>query len=228
MIITNHKLLPFRAVSVLLSAVFATVIYFDVNEYFMFPLFLLQSISFLLAYYLKLIRKEKSLVRISQGGAASIIIVYICAIALGVMVSMTASRILEAIGSLLIYVVCLDAFMAIPFVLSFTDKSKWQYGGSVTRSGLCAEINHVNGQMAAVYADSNYDQMSNDLYWPQSDHHANSIIDSSPGVNPASGLPMANDAIDVGGNVYGFGDTSFVNYDHHTNQFSDFDYHNNS
>ncbi|RXJ10748.1 hypothetical protein [Lelliottia nimipressuralis] len=228
MAITNHDLLGFRVISLLVAAVFSAVVYVDIHAYFMFPLFLLQLVVLVLALVLKRRRKEKSLVIIGKGGFIAIVFIYICAVALGITMSLTTSRTMDAIFLLLFYVVCLDAIMAIPFVLSFTDKSKWQHGGPVSRSGSGSEINHVNGHMAAAYADSDYNLMSNEMCWPQSDCHANSITDSPPGVNPASGLPMANDAIDVGGNVYGFGDTSFVNYDHHTNQFSDFDYHNNS
>ncbi|MBF4180370.1 hypothetical protein [Lelliottia nimipressuralis] len=228
MVATNHRLLSFRAISLVISFVFATTVYINVHSFFMFPLFLLQVASFILAIKLKCWNKEQSLRVISHGGSVILITVYCLAIAVGVVVSMTTSGVSNSITLLLFYVTCLDALMAIPFVLSFTDKSKWQHGGSVSQFGPGSENNHVNDRIAAAYADSDYDLMSNEICWPQSDYYANSDTDSSPGVNPASGLPMANDAIDVGGNVYGFGDTSFANYDHHTNQFSDFDYHNNS
>lgn len=84
---------------------------------------------------------------------------------------------------------------------------------------------HANGQTVTAYADSDYN--ASDYDWPQSNYHTSSFSDSSLVVNPASGLPMINDATDVAGNVYGFGEPMFPSYDHDTNQFSDFDYHNN-
>lgn len=154
MVVTNHKLLQLRIGSLLFAAIFATVVYMDVNEYFMFPLFLLQLVSFLLALSIKRKRKEKSLVSISRSGTIALIILYTCAITLGVTVSMTTSRTLEAICSLLIYVVCLDAFMAIPFVLSFTDKTEWQSNYSSSGFGDSSSVNSTNGQVMTGYTDS--------------------------------------------------------------------------
>lgn len=225
MVVSNHNLLEFRAISLLVSAFFAVVVYMDVSGIFMFSLFFLQLATFALAFLLKRKRKQKSLVEINLSASIVLVVVYICAIALGVFASMNASRTMEAVCSLLIYVVCLDALMAIPFVLSFTDKTKWQSAGPATGLAQGAAMYAGNGQIAAAYADSDYNAADYD--WPQSDYHTTSALDNSPSVNPASGLPMANDSIDVGGNVYGFGDPVFSNDSFHTNQFSDFDYHNN-
>lgn len=224
MTLTNHKLLWFRVGSIFVSAFFAIIVAVDVNGYFMFPLFLLQLVSFLIASKLKYERKEKSLVSISRGGIVAIIIVYTCAIALGVTVSMTASRPMEAIGLLLIYVVILDALVAIPFVLSFTNYSEWQR----VRYVPGAHSNHADSQMFKPYADSDLIANDSDTYWHQSPHYTAASIDSSPDVNPASGLIMIDDAIDVAGNFYGFNDHSFSNDISQTNQFSDYDYHNNN
>lgn len=90
-----------------------------------------------------------------------------------------------------------------------------------------SSVHDTNGQMVTAFADSDYSATDRDIYWPQHDYHTNSAFDSSPGVNPASGLPMVNDVMDVGGNVYGFGEPTFSNDSFNTNQFSDFDYHNN-
>lgn len=224
MTLTNHKLLWFRIGSIFVSAFFAIIVAVDVNGYFMFPLFLLQLVSFLIALKLKYKRKEKSLVSISRGGIVAIIIVYTCAIALGVAVSMTASRPMEAIGLLLIYVVILDALVAIPFVLSFTNYSEWQRVRYVPGT----HSNHADSQMFKPYADSDLIANDSDTYWHQSPHYTASSIDSSPDVNPASGLIMVDNAIDVAGNFYGFNDHSFSNDISQTNQFSDYDYHNNN
>jgi hypothetical protein len=225
MVVTNHRLLKFRTISLVVSFVFATTVYVNVRGFFMFPLFLLQVASLMLAIKLKGWNKEHSLRVISRGGLVFLITVYCLAIAVGVVVSTTTSGVSNSITLLLFYVTCLDALMAIPFVLSFTDKTKWQSAGPaigpVQGSAMCGG----NGQIAPTYAGSDYN--ATDFDWPQSDYHTTSALDSSPGVNPASGLPMANDAIDVGGNVYGFGDPVFSNDSFHTNQFSDFDYHNN-
>lgn len=102
--------------------------------------------------------------------------------------------------------------------------------GSLLQSSMAGMTNdsalfHANGQTVMAYPNSDYNAADYD--WPQSDYHTTSTLDNSPGVNPASGLPMANDAIDVGGNVYGFGEPVFNDDSFHTNQFSDFDYHNN-
>lgn len=222
--ITNHKLLKYRVISLLLSAVFSLVVYMDVKEYSMAPLFLLQLVSFLLAFKLKRKRKGKSLVSISRGGIVAIIIVYTCAIALGVTVSMTASRHMDAIFLILFYVVCLDALMAIPFVLSFTDKTKWQRVNYAPGT----HSNNADSQIFKPYDDSGLSAHDSDTYWHQSPHYIASSIDSSPAVNPASGLIMIDDAIDVAGNFYGFNDHSFSNDISQSNQFSDYDYHNNN
>ncbi len=225
MVVTNHLLLKFRTVSLLISFVFATTVYVNVRGLFMFPLFLLQVAALILAIKLKCWDKEQSLRVISRGGLIFLITVYCLAITVGVVVSTTTSGVSNSITLLLFYVTCLDALMAIPFVLSFTDKTKWQSAGPATGLAQGAAMYAGNGQIAAAYEDSDYNAADYD--WPQSDYHTTSALDNSPGVNPASGLPMANDSIDVGGNVYGFGDPVFSNDSFHTNQFSDFDYHNN-
>ncbi|HHA2302499.1 hypothetical protein I4P06_21635 [Enterobacter asburiae] len=227
MVVTNHSLLKFRTVSLLVSFAFATTVYVNVHDFFMFPLFLLQVASLILAIKLKCWNKEKSLRVISRVGLVLLIAVYCLAIAVGVVVSTTTSGVSNSITLLLFYVTCLDALMAIPFVMSFTDKTKWQIAGPATGLAASSVMNGENCQITAAYADSDYDLMNNEIYWPQNDYHTTSALDSSPGVNPASGLPMANDAIDVGGNVYGFGEPVFNDDSFHTNQFSDFDYHNN-
>lgn len=88
-------------------------------------------------------------------------------------------------------------------------------------------INSTSCQLVSAYADSDYNSAEHDLYCPQSDYHTSATSGDSFDINPASGLPMVNSAIDVGGNPYGFGEPTFSSYDHHTSQFSDFDYHNN-
>lgn len=152
--ITNHNLLKFRIVSILVAAVFALDVYIDVNEYFMFPLFILQLVTFLLALLLKQKRKEESLVIISRGGSIALLLIYICAIVMGVFVSMTTSRPVDTIFLLLIYVVILDALMSIPFVLSFTDKTKWQSSYSGSGFGNDSSVNSANGQAVTGYTDS--------------------------------------------------------------------------
>ncbi|MDZ7324873.1 hypothetical protein N4G41_24895 [Kosakonia sacchari] len=152
--ITNHKLLNYRIVSILVAAVFALDVYIDVNEYFMFPLFLLQLVTFALAFALKKKRKEKSIVNISRGGSVALLLIYTCAVGIGITVSMTTSRPLDTIFLLLVYVVILDALMSIPFVLSFTDKATWQSSYSGSGFGNDSPINSANGQAMTGYTDS--------------------------------------------------------------------------
>lgn len=197
--ITNHKLLNFRIVSILVAAVFTLDVYIDVNEYFMFPLFILQLVTFLLALLLKKKRKEKSLVIISRGGSIALLLIYICAIVMGVFVSMTTSRPVDAIFLLLIYVVILDALMSIPFVLSFTEGSRWRSGYGTSDGGRVSGMTPANGVPIIGCSDSSG---TTPTLWPAG-HHSNDIHIESPGVNPTTGLPMANGAVDVGGNLYG-------------------------
>lgn len=152
--ITNHKLLRFRVLSLVMASVFVMVFYIDVGEYFMLPVFILQLLTFLFACLLKKKRRGKSLVNISKAGVIALIILYSCAIGLGIAVSMTSTRLLDSIFLLIFYVVCLDAFMSIPFVLSFTDKTKWQAGGSGSGFGDDSSINSANGQAMTGYTDS--------------------------------------------------------------------------
>lgn len=226
MVVTNHRLLNFRTISLVVSFVFATTVYVNVHSFFMFPLFLLQVASLILAIKLKCWNKEQSLRLISHGGLVILITVYCLAIAVGVVVSMTTSGVSNSITLLLFYVTCLDALMAIPFVLSFTDKSKWQHGGSVSQSGPGSENNHVNDRIAAAYADSDYDLMSNEMYWPQSDCHVSSTSGDSFDINPATGQTMVG-MYDTSGCLYGYSDPVFTNDNNLNSQFSDFDYHNN-
>ena len=153
--------------------------------------------------------------------------VFTVSVIIGIMAFLGEARVEERITSLLFPVVALDLIMSVFFILFFYGRSKWQRAPTTSRFSGDSAITYANGQIMTEYADSNYYSSDHDISGTQSDYHAYSITDSSPSVNPASGLPMVNDTIDVGGNAYGFGDTSFVSYDHNTNQFSDFDYHNN-
>ncbi|EPZ8357894.1 hypothetical protein ACXWYY_003438 [Enterobacter hormaechei] len=227
MVVTNHSLLKFRTISLVVSFAFATTVYVNVHSFYMFPLFLLQVASLIFAIKLKCWNKEQSLRVISRGGLVFLITVYCLAIAVGGGASTTTSGVSNSITLLLFYVTCLDALMAIPFVLSFTDKSKWQHGRSVSQFGPSSEKTHVNDRIAAAYADSGYDPMSNEMYWPQSDSHASSIPGDSFDINPATGQTMVG-MYDTSGCLYGYSDPVFINDNHLTNQFSDFDYHNNS
>lgn len=135
------------------------------------------------------------------------------------------ARLEERIVSLLFPVVALDLIMSVLFLLFSYSHSKWQRVGPVSGPAESSAMYGGNGGIATAYPDSDYS--ATDYDWPQSDYHTSAVSDSSLGVNPASGLPMINDAMDIAGNVYGFGEPTFPSYDHHTNQFSDFDYHNN-
>lgn len=154
MAVTNHRLLKFRTISLVISFVFATTVYVNVHDLFMFPLFLLQVVSLMLVIKLKSWNKEKSIRSISRGGVAFLIAVYSLAIAVGVVVSTTTSGVSNSITLLLFYVTCLDALMAIPFVLSFTDKTKWQSSYSGSGFGNDSSVNSANGQAMTGYTDS--------------------------------------------------------------------------
>lgn len=108
--------------------------------------------------------------------------------------------------------------------VSSLTNDKWQRSNH--KSGF--DDNLIGNQMIMPYADSGLIADDSDTYWHQSPHYTASSIDSSPDVNPASGLIMVDNAIDVAGNFYGFYDHSFSNDISQTNQFSDYDYHNNN
>lgn len=224
MFVSNHSLLKFRAVSLLVSAIFAIVVYIDVSGFFMLPLFLFQLATFALAFLLKRKRKQNSLVEINFSASIALVVVYICAIALGVFASMNSSRTMEAVCSLLIYVVCLDALMAIPFVMSFTDKTKWQSAGAATGLAASSVMNGENGQMVTTNPNSDYNAADYD--WPHSDYHTSAFSSDSFDINPATGQTMVG-MYDTSGCLYGYSDPVFTDEHHNTNQFSDFDYHNN-
>jgi hypothetical protein len=120
----------------------------------MFSLFLLQVSSVILAIKLKCWNKEQSIRVISRGGLAFLITVYCLAITVGVLVSTTTSGVSNTITLLIFYVTCLDGLVAIPFVLSFTDKIKWQSNYSSAGFGDGSSINSANGQAMTGYTDS--------------------------------------------------------------------------
>jgi len=94
-------------------------------------------------------------------------------------------------------------------------------------TGGDSSVLYSNDRIAAAYADSDYDLMSNEIYWPQSDSHASSTSGDSFDINPATGQTMVG-MYDTSGCLYGYSDPAFINDNHLTNQFSDFDSHNNS
>ena len=222
--ITNHDLLKLRVISPIIAFIYAMAVCIDVSQHVMFPFVLLQMIIILIAKRLKKKKGERSCGVVHKGVLLFIMFVYGLAIALGILVSMTATSAIEAISLLLIYVVFLDALMAIPFVLSFTNYFELQR----VHYAAGTHGNSADSTMVRTYDDSGLSDYDSDSYWHQSPHYTDSSIDSSSAVNPASGLIMVNDAIDVAGNFYGFNDHSFSNDISQTNQFSDYDYHNNN
>ncbi|WP_312156807.1 hypothetical protein [Lelliottia nimipressuralis] len=223
MIVTNHGLLKLRILSPLMATVFAVVVYIDVKQYFMFPLVVLQVSSLIFAFKLKCMNKERSLRVVTRGGVIFIVIAYGLATTLGVFVSMNTPKTVESIFLLLFYVTCLDALMAIPFIMSFTDQSKWQRVGPVSGPAASSAMHGANGGIAAAYADSDYNAADYD--WPQSDYHTSVLSSDSFDINPATGQTMVG-MYDTSGCLYGYSDPVFTD-NNHTNQFSDFDYHNN-
>lgn len=197
--ITNHKLLKFRILSPIFATVFAVAVYAEVKEYFMFPFVFLQLASLVLAIKFKCKKNKKSLSVISKGGAIFLTILYVLAIAMGIMVAMKSANIAHSIAAACFYVVCLDAIMAIPFVLSFTEGSRWSSGYGTSDGGRVSGITPASGMPIIGCSDSGG---TTPTLWPAG-HHSNDIHIESPGVNPTTGLPMANGAVDVGGNLYG-------------------------
>jgi len=224
MIISNHKLLKFRILSPIVATIFAVAVYAEVKEYFMFPLVFLQLAALVIAIKFKYKKNEKSVAVISRGASVLLITLYVMAMSMGVMVAIQSANLAHSIAVACFYVVILDAIMAIPFVLSFTNYSEWQRVRYVPGT----HSNHADSQMFNLYDGSGLNAHDSDTYWHQSPHYTASSIDSSPDVNPASGLIMVDNAIDVAGNFYGFNDHSFSNDISQTNQFSDYDYHNNN
>lgn len=222
MIVTNHGLLKLRILSPLMATVFAIVVYIDIKQYFMFPLVFLQVAALIFAFKLKSMNKERSLRVIARGGLVFIVITYGLATALGVFVSMKTPKTVESIFLLLFYVTCLDALMAIPFVMSFTDQSKWQRVGPVS-GGASSALHGDNNQTVMAYAGSDYNAADYD--WPQSDYYTSALSSDSFDINPATGQTMVG-MYDTSGCLYGYSDPVFTD-NNHTNQFSDFDYHNN-
>ncbi|MEG5888161.1 hypothetical protein UXP46_23255 [Enterobacter ludwigii] len=132
------------------------------------------------------------------------------------------ARLEERIASLLFPIVVLDLIMSVLLLLFSYSHTKWQRAGPAQGSVMYAE----NGQIAAAYADSEYDLMSNEIYWPQSDYHTSAFSSDSFDINPSTGQTMVG-MYDTSGCLYGYSDPVFTDDHHNTNQFSDFDYHNN-
>lgn len=221
--VSLRVLVNIRVVFIFLTVIGLGVLYDKYNLVHFFPVVFVSCMSLLICRL-----KAKAWIKLTKMQVASLSVFIIMMASVGYMAGYDDGTMFDGLLCLWFYMVLSDCLLSIVMsaILSSDRKHKAVY--AAPRIGSGSEINHVNGHIAAAYAASDYDLMSNEMYWPQSDYHANSIADSSLGVNPASGLPMANDAIDIGGNVYGFGEASFVNYDHHTSQFSDFDYHNHS
>lgn len=101
--------------------------------------------------------------------------------------------------------------------------------GSPLQSSVAGMTNEsalfqANGQTVTAYADSDYNAADYD--WPQSDYHSSTVSSDSFDINPATGQTMVG-MYDTSGCLYGYSDPVFTDNHHHTNQFSDFDYHNN-
>lgn len=149
---------------------------------------------------------------------------YFFALVIGLMAFLGEARIEERITSLLLPVIVIDLIMSI-LSIGFLLPESALYSPNNSSS---SDGNSLNSAMVGPYGNSGLSAHDSDTYWHQSPHYTASSIDSSPAVNPASGLIMIDNAIDVAGNFYGFNDHSFSNDISQTNQFSDYDYHNNN
>lgn len=133
------------------------------------------------------------------------------------------ARLEERIASLLFPIVVLDLIMSVLFLLFSYSHSKWQRVVPVSDPAAPAAMYGGNGQVAATYAESDYNAADYD--WPQSDYHTSAVSSDSFDINPATGQTMVG-MYDTSGCLYGYSDPVFTD-NNHTNQFSDFDYHNN-
>lgn len=134
------------------------------------------------------------------------------------------ARLEERIASLLFPIVSLDLIISVLFLLFSFSHSKWQHVGPATGPAQGSAMHTENGQIAAAYADSDYNVADYD--WPQSDYHMSAFSSDSFDINPATGQTMVG-MYDTSGCLYGYSDPVFTDDHHNTNQFSDFDYHNN-
>lgn len=226
MIIAKQTIMKFRCCSIIIAIALGVESYVNAHQSLMlaFPL-----IQFFIAWILlSLIKKHcfKKVLKISRAVLLFVCMVYFIGLLLGGYVSSISSGFSEKFFSLLIYISCVDVAIGLILIVSFAENSKWKRVSCTSGYGS----NPADSAMVRPYDDSvlsayGFDSNS---YWHQSPHYTTASIDSSPAVNPASGLIMVDDAIDVAGNFYGFNDHSFSNDSSQTNQFSDYDYHNNN
>lgn len=181
MSITNHNLLKLRILSPIIATVFSVAVYAEVKEYFMFPFVFLQLVSIFIAIKFKCAENEKSLSVISKGWVVFLTALYMLAIAMGILVAIESTNIAHSIAAACFYVVCLDAIMAIPFLLSFVDKSKWNAYEISHDFGDDSSINSANGQAMTGYTDSSGCLPGcGTPSWPQDDYYSNTSDSYDP------------------------------------------------
>lgn len=105
----------------------------------------------------------------------------------------------------------------------FSDRNR-AINHTAAELGTSSASHFVGDRIAAAYADSDYNAADYD--WPHSDYHTSAISSDSFDINPATGQTMVG-MYDTSGCLYGYSDPVFTDDHHNTNQFSDFDYHNN-
>lgn len=186
-------------------------------------------IEFLSLVYLKLRKRKVSIVSLTKVRLVCVLIFFMLMCSVGFMAGYDNGSIFDGFICLWFYASLAVGLLGVimPAIILSDMKS-----GVINfpSSGMSSQLvfNHADGHMTTRYVDYDLIATDSDTYWYQSPHYTASSIDSSTDVNPASGLIMIDDAIDVAGNFYGFNDHSFSNDNSHISQFSDYDYHNNN
>lgn len=144
--------------------------------------------------------------------------------AVGFMAGYDGGTFLDGVLTLWFYSALAACLLGLVMPVIFSDRYR-AINYTAAEFGASSASHFVGDRMAAAYADSDYDLMSNEIYWPQSDYHKSAVSSDSFDINPATGQTMVG-MYDTSGCLYGYSDPVFTD-NNHTNQFSDFDYHNN-
>lgn len=218
-----NYLLCLRLVFILMTVLGLFLLYENYNLIHFWPIILIDCASLLICF---LKTRAGLIVKLTAKRLAGMVVFIFTMSAVGFMAGYDGGTFFDGVLTLWFYSALSTCLLGLVMPFIFSDRNR-AINHTVAEFGTSSAAHLAEDRIATSYFDSDYDLRNNEVYWPQNDYHTTSALYNSPGVNPASGLPMANDAIDVGGNVYGFGEPMFNDDSFHTNQFSDFDYHNN-
>lgn len=193
-------------------------LYNDFNLVHFIPVIIVDCLSLFLC---RLNSKSRTTVKLTRARAVGMSAFLIVMSLIGYMAGSDGGTTLDGVLCLWFYTTLGTCLLGIVMPAIFSQKK----GGVNVATPLVANsaMYCSNGQTVTPYPESDYSVTDYD--WPQSDYHTSALSSDSFDINPATGQTMVG-MYDTSGCLYGYSDPVFTDHNH-TNQFSDFDYHNN-